>query len=50
MFGPPVTLYIYLVYGLHLKLKIVAGPEGTGAAVLIRNAGEVQGPGNLGKR
>ena len=49
MFGPPGTLYIYLVYGLHLMLNIVAGPHGAGAAVLIRSAGTVQGPGRLGK-
>ena len=50
MFGPPGTLYIYLVYGLHLMLNVVAGPEGAGAAVLIRSAGAVQGPGRLGKK
>ena len=49
MFGPPGTLYIYLVYGLHLMLNIVAGPQGAGAAVLIRSAGAMQGPGRLGK-
>jgi len=49
MYGPPGTLYIYLVYGLHLMLNVVAGPEGIGAAVLIRSAGAVQGPGRLGK-
>jgi DNA-3-methyladenine glycosylase len=49
MFGPAGTLYIYLVYGLHLMLNIVAGPVGTGSAVLIRSAGGVEGPGRLGK-
>ena len=49
LFGQPGTLYIYLVYGLHLMLNIVAGPQGAGAAVLIRSAGAVQGPGRLGK-
>ncbi len=49
MFGPPGTLYIYLVYGLHLMLNIVAGPDGGGSAVLIRSAGNVHGPGRLGK-
>ncbi len=49
MFGPPGTLYIYLVYGLHRMLNVVAGLEGIGAAVLIRSAGVVQGPGRLGK-
>lgn len=49
MFGPPGTLNIYLVYGLHLMLNVVAGAEGSGAAVLVRSAGGVQGPGRLGK-
>ena len=48
MFGPPGTLYIYLVYGLHLMLNVVTGPPGS--AVLIRSAGGVQGPGRLGAR
>lgn len=49
MFRAPGTLYIYLIYGQHLLCNVVAGPEGAGAAVLIRSAGEVQGPGRLGK-
>jgi DNA-3-methyladenine glycosylase len=49
MFGPPGTLYIYLVYGLHLMLNIVTRPEGCAAAVLIRGAGTAQGPGRLGR-
>ena len=49
MFGPPGTLYIYLVYGLHLMLNVVTGPEGCGSAVLIRGAGYAQGPGRLGR-
>ena len=49
MFGPPGTLYIYLVYGLHLMLNVVAGPQHAGSAVLVRSAGAVQGPGRLGR-
>jgi DNA-3-methyladenine glycosylase len=49
MFGPPGTLYVYLVYGLHLMLNIVTGPRGFPAAVLIRSAGPAQGPGRLGR-
>jgi len=47
MFGPPGTLYIYFVYGLHWMLNIVTGPKGYAAAVLIRAAGDFSGPGKL---
>src|SRR5262249_16003202 len=49
MFGPPGTLYIYLVYGLHLMLNVITGPEGVAAAVLIRSGGHAEGPGRLGR-
>lgn len=36
LWGTPGTTYIYLCYGLHQMLNVVAGRDGGGAAVLIR--------------
>jgi DNA-3-methyladenine glycosylase len=36
IFGPPGHAYVYLIYGIHNCLNIVAEPEGSPGCVLIR--------------
>ncbi len=49
LFRPGGCFYIYFVYGMHWMLNVVTGAEGYPAAVLIRGAGEWDGPGKLTK-
>lgn len=47
LFGAPGLWYVYFVYGMHWMLNIVCREEGYPAAVLIRGAGDWDGPGKL---
>jgi DNA-3-methyladenine glycosylase len=54
LFGPAGRAYVYLVYGLHEMLNVVAGARGQGQGVLIRAAdplddwkADLSGPGRL---
>jgi DNA-3-methyladenine glycosylase len=49
MFGHAGQFYVYLCYGVYWMLNIVTGPQNYPAAVLIRAAGELKGPGKITK-
>ncbi|XP_024031191.1 DNA-3-methyladenine glycosylase isoform X2 [Morus notabilis] len=43
VFGAGGHAYVYLCYGLHIMLNVVADKEGVGAAVLIRSCAPISG-------
>ncbi|MEX0690090.1 MAG: DNA-3-methyladenine glycosylase [Candidatus Paceibacterota bacterium] len=47
MFGEAGRFYVYLTYGMYWMLNIVTSDKGYPSAVLIRGAGEIDGPGKL---
>ncbi len=47
LYGPGGVWYVYLCYGIHEMLNLVAGAEGWPAAVLIRGVEGISGPGRV---
>ena len=43
LWGPPGTLYVYFIYGMHYCLNFAVDREGTAGCVLIRAAEALQG-------
>jgi DNA-3-methyladenine glycosylase len=50
MYGTPGRLYIYRSYGMHWCANVVCGPNGIGAAVLLRAGKPVKGEELMARR
>ncbi len=50
IFGPPGHAYVYLIYGIHCCLNLVAEPEGIAGCVLIRALSPVSGMEEMSRR
>ena len=50
LWGPPGTLYVYLVYGMHHCLNVAVDREGVPGCVLIRAAELIPGDGTVDAR
>lgn len=50
MYSDGGLLYIYLCYGMHWMLNVVAEEKGSPSAVLLRGTSEINGPGRLTKK
>ena len=49
MFARGGYFYVYFIYGIHWMLNVVVGEEDYPAAILIRGAGDINGPARLTK-